>query len=794
MPFYDVDINKTISDDFLEYAGHVMQERSIPDARDALKDGARKILYIQYKDKNTHDKNFVKGAATVGQVLKDGFLHGDSSAYETLVRMGKRFAVPYTLQELQGNGGNQVSPDNHADMRYLEVRQSELSSYLFKGIEKNAIDEWYWNYANTKQLPRVLPTIGFYPLVNGFSGIAVGLSSSFPSTNLREVNKAIITLINNPEVDFDKIYCAPDFPMGGTVLNGDEVKESFRNGEGKAIKMQAKLEYIQNKNMIIATEIPFSVYTETIDNELLELINGEENYGIERFIDATNDEGAKIQIYLSKGANVKKVMKLLYAKTSLQSFYAINLIMLENGRFPRVFGWREALLNYISHIRICKRREVQFDLDKALARENVVDGLIMASANIDEVVALIRASDSPAQASAALIERFGFNEEQTKAILAMKLSSLTRIDAVKLQQEKEELKRQIELLDSLLADPKLLDAELIKALQEVADKFGDARRTKILNISQEEDEEPAIEERNVALMVLSNNNVRMVPQDSIEGAKKGRKGKTIPLPKNIKLMDTFYTTNMSSIYVITQSGKIYTYSLSNLVENEDFSLYELGINANDTIVKVFSATNIDYSKYLCFFTKNGMIKKTAIEEYRGFARRGMQVLKLKEDDSVIECLLLPNDNGEILTFSSAGYAVRFKHSDIAPIGRIAQGVKGMKLGENEYLVDALYVDDEQNYKGVLTISSSGRGKITPISEFISSARTTKGVVAMKMEIDETLNMASLVQSDATTINLLTGTNAVSLSISEIPVQQRNTQGNKLINLKNTTDKIKVLGR
>ena len=717
----------------------------------------------------------------------------DSSCLGIIMRAGQPFAMRYPLVEVEGSCGNLMSSGNWAAPRYTASRLSELSEYLFKGIKKDAIDEWRDNYDNTEQYPAVLPTIGFYNIVNGTMGIGIGAASSVPSTNLREVNKAIITLINNPEVDFDKIYCAPDFPTGGILLNAAEVKEAMKNGQGTSCKIRSVMEYDQKDNCIIVTELPYSLYTDTFCREMEGILNDEENKLFERFNDLTG-KTPLIKIYLKKGANVKRAMNFLYKNTSLESFFAINMTMLENGRFPRVFGWREALLNYISHIRICKRREVQFDLDKALARENIVNGLIMASASIDEVVALIRASDSPAQASAALIERFGFNEEQTKAILAMKLSSLTRIDAVKLQQEKEELKRQIELLDNLLADPKLLDAELIKALQEVADKFGDARRTKILNISQEEDEDPAIEERNVALMVLSNNSVRMVPQDSIEGAKKGRKGKTIPLPKNVKLMDTFYTTNMSSIYVITQSGKIYTYSLSNLVENEDFSLYELGISANDTIVKVFSATNIDYSKYLCFFTKNGMIKKTAIEEYRGFARRGMQALKLKEEDSVIECLLLPNDNGEFLTFSSAGYAVRFKHSDITPVGRVAQGVKGMRLGENEYLVDALYVDDEQNYKGVLTISSSGRGKITPISEFVSSARTTKGVVTMKMELDETLNMASLIQSDATTINLLTGTNAVSLSISEIPIQQRNTQGNKLINLKGTADKIKVLGR
>ena len=475
MPFYDVDICETIRDDFLEYAGHVMQERSIPDARDGLKDGARKILYSQYKNKNDYKHNFIKGQAAVGRVLIDGFLHGDASAYSTLVRLGKPFAVPYVLEEIQGNGGNQTNPDSHAAGRYLEIRQSELASYLFKGIEKNTIDEWYWNYSNTLELPRVLPSIGFYPIVNGVSGISVGLSTSIPSTNLREVNEAIIKLIQNPDIDFEEIYCPPDFPMGGTIINGNEVEESFKNGTGKAVKIRANLNYIPEKNILVATQIPFSVYTDTIDAELTELINGEHNPGIEKYIDATNDEGAKINIYLSKGANVKRIVDVLYKTTSLESYYGINFIMLDKGRFPRVFSWKDALLNYIEHIRECKYKEIQFDRDKALARENIINGLLLAAANIDEVVAIIRSSNNPEEASTKLITRFKFNEEQTKAILAMKLASLTKIDSIKLNDELAETIKKIEELQYLLNESTALDAKLIDILREVATKFGDKR-------------------------------------------------------------------------------------------------------------------------------------------------------------------------------------------------------------------------------------------------------------------------------------------------------------------------------
>ena len=421
--------------------------------------------------------------------------------------------------------------------------------------------------------------------------------------------------------------------------------------------------------------------------------------------------------------------------------------------------------------------------------------LIIASASIDEVVSIIRASSSSSEASINLISRFNFNEEQAKAILAMKLSSLTKIDAIKLNDELAETKKKIECLNDILGNPQKLDAELIKILREVADKFGDERRTKIMNVvEEEENEQEQIEEKDVAVMLFSNNSIRMVAQNDILGAKKGRKGKNLPIPKNVKLVDTLYTTNLSSIYAITQAGKLYSTSLSHLSENEDFSLYELGIDGEDKIVKVFSTMNFDFNKYLCFFTKQGMIKKTLMSEYSARARKGTQAIKLKPSDEVIECLFLPNDKGEIITASSGGCVVRFAHEDIAPTGRVAIGVKGMKLENEETLVSACYIDDVQKYKGVLTLSSKGKGKITSLNEFSCTNRTAKGVIAQKLDNDERLNMICLVKEEEDNFNLLTDNTVVSLSSADIPIQGRATSGNKLIDLKDKNVKVKVLGR
>lgn len=725
MPSYNVDINEVIQQDFLEYTGHVMQERSIPDARDGLKDGARKILYSQFIGKNTYNDRYQKGQTIAAQSMVTGFLHGDSSAYSTLVRMGKPFAMPYPFEEIQGNGGNQVDPENHAAGRYLECKMSQLGTMLFDGIKKNAINEWYWNYSDTIQLPRVVPSYGFYPIINGALGISVGLSTSIPSTNLREVNNAIIKLMKNPEIGFEEIYCAPDFPMGGFILNGKEVKESMKNGCGKAVRIRSKIDYDADKNTLTATQIPFSVYTHTIDAELEAIINGDEKSGIKKYIDATNDEGAKIIIYLEKGTNPQRVVKRLYKETSLESYYGINLIMLDNGRFPKVFSWKEALQAYITHIRSCKTREVQFDLDKALSRKNIVEGLICAAASIDEVVSLIRGSANPAEASSKLIARFGFNEEQVKAILAMKLSSLTKIDAIKLEDEKKDLLSKIEWFQHLLNDAAALDEELIKVLREVAEKFGDERRTKILNVAEEEEEGmEEVQEDELEIAIYDNNTICAV--------KKGEKRKT-KLKKNVKQIGTLYSTNFGRLSIFTKDGKMYSLPLSEVECGTDFVL-----PYSDVVVVIDNTSLFNY-RHIIFITKQGMLKKSKTSEYNcRIAAKGTIALKLREDDSVVNVFFSSNENDRILIAANTGYAVFYNHSEIAAIGRASMGVKAIKLKEKEYVADATIIKESMECKEILTISTKGKEKTVPIAEIAETSRAIKGNLLRKLKDGEEL--------------------------------------------------------
>lgn len=773
------DLKEVIESSFIQYAGAVLQSRALVDVRDCLKPSARQIFYCLYTDKFTYDKPFKKTLKGVGSASRL-HIHGDSSCLGIIMRAGQPFAMRYPLVEVEGSYGNLMSSGNWAAPRYTASRLSEISNYLFGGIKKNTIEEWRDNYDNTEQYPAVLPSIGFYNIVNGTMGIGIGAASSIPPTNLKEVNNAIIKLIRDENVSDKEILCIPDFPTGGILLNRDEVAEAMLKGQGKSCRIRSVISYDEKDSCLIVTELPYALYTDTVCGELEAILEDEDNKIIERFNDLTGKEPL-IKIYLKKGVNPKRAMDYLYKNTSLENWFAINMTMLENGRFPRVFGWREALLNYITHIRTCKRREYQFDLDKMLARKNIVEGLMMAAANIDEVVAIIRASDSPSAASEKLIAHFGFNEEQTKAILAMKLSSLTRIDGIKLEKEFEELKKNITEYQHILNTPTLLDEKLIEILQEVADKFGDERRTKIMNV-EEEDEEEIVEEKPVSVFVLSNDTIRIVSNE-IEGAKRGRKGKAMSLPKNTKVLDTLYTTNLSRICAVGKKGKMFTFSISALKENEDYSIYDLAGKNSEEIIKIFSITNLEYSKYIIFFTKQGMIKKSLTSEYSNIAKRGTIGIKLRDNDEVVNCCFAANDEANIIIVSNVGNCVRYSLKDITPTGRNTIGVMGIKLNKNEYVIGA-----EVEYgEGVLTINSNGKGKITSLDQILTNSRQSRGSMIMKLEKDEEVKALILVKEDDMGYNIIQNNKVVSIDKSEIQHSGRMTIGTKLIDIRKEND-------
>ena len=787
-------LKNIIEESFTQYAGAVLQSRALVDVRDCLKPSARQIFYSMHERKLTHKNAFKKTNNAVGMAMADYYIHGDSSAEGIIMRAGQPFAMRYPPVEVEGSYGNLMESGNWAAPRYTASRLSEFSGMLFDSIKKDTITDWRDNYDDTKQYPGVLPSIGFYNIVNGTMGIGIGAASSIPSFNLREVNEAIIKLMENPDVPFEEIVCYPDFPTGATILNKKEVAEYLKVGHGGSCKIRSTITYNPDENCLVVTEIPFMLYTNTICGELEEILNNETCPQIERFNDLTG-ESPLIKIYLKKGSNHHKVLKFLYKNTSLESFYSINMTMLKDGRYPRVFGWKEALEEYIAHIRECKRRELEFDLEKALARKNILNGLLIAATNIDEVVSIIRASDSPADASLKLIERFKFNEEQTKAILAMKLSALTKVDGIKLNNELEEIKEKIESLRYLLTNSLALDAELIKILRSVANKFGDERRTTVVNVVEKDEgeEAPQIQEDDVAVMLFDNNMLRVVKSDELNGAKRGKKGTNLKPPKNANLINTLYTTNLGSIAAFTSGGRMYSFGLSELEYGHDYSVYELiQLLDDEKVLTLIDNNSFSSFKHILFVTKQGLIKKSKTSEYNTRAKKGQVAIKLKEDDSIVNVFLSSNEKDRIMIASNSGYSVFYDHSDIAAIGRASQGVKAIKLKSDEYVVGATMVKENISYKGIFSITSTGKGKMTKVEDYSETSRAIKGALVQKLDNEEELAAIYTVSEEQDKIFVTANNKAVALLTKEIPVQGKLTSGVRIIDIRGLNVKVEIM--
>jgi len=676
----EVDFQKTTEEAFLKYAASVAQERAIPDVRDMLKIGLRQGLYAQFTNKLTHKDKFQKAQKSVAAAMTQSYVHGDVAMYDTFIRMSRPWTAHYPLEEVQGSYGNPSSPDSHAAARYVEMRAAEISDYLFAGLKKNAINEWYWNYDDSEQIPSVFPSIGYWNIVNGCSGIAVAMATSVPQFNLKEVNNALIKIIKDPNVPFDDIYCAPDFATGGTITNSNEVKESLKRGGGKSVRMRATLKYNPAENMIQATELPYSVFTNTVIDQLAELTQNDPEYGIDKVIDHTK-KTADIRIYLSKGVNPQKMIAKLYHDTSLEYWFSINMVLLDQGRFPKVFGWRQACDAYIEHIRQCKRNMIQFDLDKALARENIIEGLLLAIANIDDIVAIIKGSDNPSEAAKVLIAKYGFNKKQVDAILAMKLSSLCRLDGVKLKDELEEKRRFIADCRYLLSEPTALDEKLIETLEEVAKRFGDNRRTQITNILGDEEEPEEITEQDV-VVIYNGKTIKVIEKEKAS---------------KISKQEIIYTTNLGSLTLITDAGKMYNASLSKLKIGKEYKLNEVFEIGGEHPRLLIDTLSFNAYKTLTCITRNGFIKKSSISEYTVRSKKGTSVLKLEDGDSLIAAILSSDDDDKVVIIGNNNYYNCYPLSDLSCTGRVTKGVKAIKLESNGFVKEAKWIGDN-SYK------------------------------------------------------------------------------------------------
>ena len=771
-----------VKESFKQYAGAVIQSRALIDVRDAIKPSARQIFYSMRLHKLTSDKPYQKSTNAIGLAMADFYIHGDDPCLGIIMRAGQSFAMRYPLVDVKGNAGTLIKSGNWAAPRYTESRLSKVSDILFGDIDKDTIEEWRDSHDNVKQYPAVLPTKGFYNIVNGTSGIGIGMASSVPQYNIKDVNNALIYLIDHPDCSFDEIYCAPDFATGAILYNENEVKQSMKNGEGFACKLRSVVEFDKKERCFIVTEIPYGVYTNTICEELDKILDGEDNPGIERYNDLTG-RTPLIKIYLTAKANPDKVLRYLYKETSLQSYFGINFTMLDMGRFPKVFTWKEMLQAHIDHEKVVYRRGFEFDLKKIESRIHIIDGLLICLARIEEVVQTIKSSTSTAAASMELQKNFLLDEAQAKAVLDMKLSRLAHLEVKKLEEERENLLKEANRLNEILNNEKLFNEELKNGWREVAKKFGDERRTKIIQLAEGNDSEP-IEKKQLSISFTNNGAIFVSETSTLYSQKRNGAGSKFKLDEGEYVVDNLVGENTDTILFFTSHGNFYHARMGEFVVNEKQYLSNfISIQPFEKVVAAAVTSKQNAKKYIVFITKNGVLKKSALSEYNLKRNVGATAIKLDKGDEIVSVLFLNEE--KIGIASRSGQFIMITTTDVNAISRNTRGVTGMKLNEGDTVVGAVIISDAT--KEFATVTEDGYIKRTSINEFRLTGRATKGV-----KIQNTDCLCSILPLSQDKDVLVNSSKAqIRLKLADIPLLSRGTQGVKSIKLSDKDYVIKL---
>ena len=767
-------LTQVINDSFIQFSGAVLQSRALVDVRDCIKPSARQIFYCMYTDKFVHSKPFQKTLKAIGSAFRL-YIHGDSSAEGVIMRSAQPFAMRYPLVEVEGSYGTLLASGSWAAPRYTSSRLSPLAEYLFADLKKDTISEWRDNYDNTEQYPAVLPSKGFYNLVNGTYGIGVGASSSIPQYNLKELNKALEVLLLNPDAEFDDIYVAPDFATGATIINGEQVKESHKNGTGFACKIRSSVEWDAKDRCFIVTEIPYMLYTETICRELEEIINSENNFGIDRFNDLTG-KTPLIKIYLQKNANPDKVLKQLFSKTSLESYYGINFTMLDNGRFPRVFTWKEMLQAHIDHEKIVYRRGFEYDLKKIEDRLHIIEGLLKAYDVIDEVVQTIKRAASSIEANKALRELLSIDDVQAKAILALKLSSLSKIDINKLVNEQNELIGRASEIHKILEDKDLFNEQIIRGWREVAEKFGDERRTKILNLGGEEEEPTEIKKLQISLTNLGN--LYAVESSTLYTQKRGGVGTKAKLAQNEYVVNSISVNSNDKILFFMTTGNYYHCKASDItLETKTPVCTLIGLKDWEATRAIIGLNKENTKEYVIFITRKGIIKKSLLSEYNTNRAIGMRALALDDGDELVDVLFANEEKIGIMT--EDGNFLITETKDIRPIGRVARGIKVIKLNEGDVVAAARLI--YPNAKEIISVSGNGYIKSTDIKEFSIQGKNTKGSRIQKL-YDSDWMSDFLPVDDLKEILVSATKSCIKFKKDEIPIVSKGAYGTRSIKI------------
>ena len=775
-------IEKEMQDAYIDYAMSVIVARALPDVRDGMKPVHRRILYTMHEDGITPDKPYRKCATTVGDVLGRYHPHGDASVYDALVRMAQTFSLRYPMVDGHGNFGS-IDGDPPAAYRYTEARMSKISQLMLADIEKNTVD-FMPNFDDRLQEPTVLPAKIPALLLNGSSGIAVGMATNIPPHNLTELIDGIVKIIDEDEVTDEQlmqIIKGPDFPTGATILGREEIKKAYTTGRGKiTLRGEAEIEEMSGgKRRIVVSSLPYQVNKAKLIEHIAELVKEKRIEGISAIRDESDREhDVRIVIELKRDANPQVVLNLLYKNTQIQDTFGIIMLALVDGE-PRILTLRECLDHYIEHRRVVILRRTKFELDKAEARAHILEGLRIAIDNIDEVIHIIRTSYDDAKEK--LMERFGLSEIQAQAILDMRLRTLQGLQREKIEEEYNELMKLIAYLKEILSSETLVYKIIKDELIEIKEKYGDERKTKIVAAEGEFEVEDLIKEEQTVIALTHFGYIKRMPIDTYKSQKRGGKGITgIATREEDFVKEIFTASTHDTILFFSNKGKMYKLRGYDIPEAGRTAkgtaiVNLLRLDADEKISTIIPIQNFAEGKYLLFATRNGMIKKTALTEYVSGKKTGLLSITLKDDDELIDVRLTDGQDNVVLV-TRKGIAITFTEKDVRPIGRVSQGVIGIKLDKDDYVIGMEPII-EGSKKTLLAITENGFGKRTELDEYRVQTRAGKGVITYKVTPKTGEIVGIKIVDDTDDVMLITDTGTIiRINASEISVLGRSTQG------------------